>query len=93
MTIVEDRRDEDPGSFRISINYGLPEGRVDGPDETVEADRRQDVRKRAMDTARERIEAARTEGAWLHMRSFRPEDLHVFVEHAPGGRGLGRGHE
>lgn len=83
MTVSDERRAADPASVTMTIAYGPKDGSLDGLNAAMDVDERAEIRNRAVETAKERIEAARATGASLHMRDFRGQDLLPFVDHAP----------
>jgi hypothetical protein len=83
VTVSDERRAADPASVSMMINYDPDDGSLEGLNAALDVDRRREIRDRAIETARERIEAARASGASLHMRDFRVQDMMPFVEHAP----------
>ena len=83
IAISDERRAEDPAAVTMTIAYGPEDGSLEGLNAAMDVDRRREIRDRAVETARERIEQARADGASLHMRDFREQDLIPFLDHAP----------
>lgn len=83
ITIVDQRRAEDPASVTITICYGPEDGLLGGLKAAMDADLRNEIREKAVETAKQRIEQVRVAGASLHMRDFHKLDFLPFIEHAP----------
>lgn len=83
ITIVDERRAKDPAAVTMTIAYGPDDGSLEGLNAAMDVDRRREIRAKAVETAKERIEQARAEGASLHMRDFRSLDMIPFIDHAP----------
>ena len=82
IAIVDERRAEDSAAVTMTIAYGPDDGSLGGLNAAMDVDRRLEIRDKAVETAKERIEQARAEGASLHMRDFRSLDLIPFIDHA-----------
>jgi hypothetical protein len=83
ITVSDERRAIDPASLTVTITYGPKDDTLAGLNEALNLDRRLQIRDRAIQTAKERIQAARAGGASLHMRDFRVQDMLPFIQHAP----------
>lgn len=83
MTVSDERRAADPASFAMTITYGPDDGSIEALNAALDVDRRREIRDRAVETAKQRIEAARADGASLHMRDFSIQDLLPFLGYAP----------
>lgn len=87
IAIVDERRAEDPAAVTMTIAYGPEDGSLEGLNAAMDVNRRREIRDKAVETAKMRIEQARAEGASLHMRDFRSHDLISFIDHAPAAVG------
>ncbi|HWJ70674.1 MAG TPA: hypothetical protein VNS79_11580 [Sphingobium sp.] len=82
--VYDEKRDEDPGSFSVSVRPDPSRDQIERFRDALDTEKQMAARRRALETAVERIDQARNAGAAMFLHNLTPDDFSSVITHAPG---------